>query len=58
MRVEQQAIELFDGTRMIAQPKTAAGRRTVAVPDLVVGRPRGASMQVHRASRRRLGIRR
>lgn len=36
VRVEQQAIELFDGTRIITQPKTAAGRRTVAVPALVV----------------------
>lgn len=34
-RVEQQAIELFDGTRIITGPKTDAGRRTVAVPEFV-----------------------
>jgi integrase len=35
IRVEQQAIELADGTRIVTPPKTAAGRRTVAVPGLV-----------------------
>ncbi len=35
VRVEQQAIELFDGTRIITGPKTDAGRRTVAVPEFV-----------------------
>ena len=35
VRVEQQAIELFDGTRIINGPKTDAGRRTVAVPEFV-----------------------
>ena len=35
VRVEQQAIELVDSSRIITGPKTAAGRRTVAVPALV-----------------------
>ena len=32
VRVEQQAIELEDGTRIVTGPKTEAGRRTVAIP--------------------------
>jgi integrase len=36
VRVDQQAIELIDGTRIITEPKSKAGRRTVAVPDVVV----------------------
>lgn len=35
VRVEHQAIELIDGTRIITGPKTDAGRRTVAVPEFV-----------------------
>ncbi len=35
VRVEQQAIELADGTRIVTPPKTAAGRRTVAIPAFV-----------------------
>ena len=35
VRVEQQAIELADGTRIVTRPKTAAGRRTVAIPAIV-----------------------
>jgi integrase len=34
--VEQQAIELFDSSRIISAPKTEAGRRTVAIPEFVV----------------------
>ena len=36
VRVDHQAIELIDGTRIITEPKSKAGRRTVAVPDVVV----------------------
>lgn len=32
VRVEQQAVELVDGTRIVSPPKTDAGRRTVAIP--------------------------
>lgn len=35
VRVEHQAIELIDGTRIITGPKTDAGRRTVAIPEFV-----------------------
>lgn len=35
VRVEQQAIELADGTRIVTPPKSAAGRRTVAIPAFV-----------------------
>lgn len=33
VHVEQQALELQDGTRIVTPPKTDAGRRTVAIPD-------------------------
>jgi hypothetical protein len=36
VRVEHQAIELFDSTRIISAPKTDAGRRTIAIPEFVV----------------------
>ena len=32
VRVDEQALELRDGTRIVGPPKTDAGRRTVAVP--------------------------
>lgn len=36
VRVDQQALELQDGSRIVTRPKTDAGRRTVAIPDVTV----------------------
>lgn len=35
--VVEQMVELKDGTRVVGPPKTAAGRRTVAIPPHIVG---------------------
>ena len=35
--VVEQVVELHDGTRTVGPPKTAAGRRTVAIPPHIVG---------------------
>jgi len=36
VNVEQQAVELADGTRIITRPKTEAARRVIAIPRVVV----------------------
>ena len=36
VRIDEQALELRDGTRIVGPPKTDAGRRTVALPPQIV----------------------
>lgn len=36
VRVDEQLVQLRDGTRLRSEPKTAAGRRVVAIPSVTV----------------------